>query len=89
MANSTYLCAVAKCRAKLSEHARSAICPKCQNVARYWQHKDRGETVEDRLGKILLRQHSLSLWQSRMIYLGGVNKEYAKAKRDITRALST
>lgn len=84
---SNYKCAVIGCGETLSERARSNICPKCQGVARYWQHSDRGATPKERLGNILARQLKLRLWQSRMIYLGGVNKEYAPAKRAISASL--
>ena len=84
---SNYKCAVIGCGEALSERARTNICPKCQGVARYWQHENRGATPAERLSNILARQVKLRLWQSRMIYLGGVNKDYAKAKRAISASL--
>jgi len=84
---SNYTCAVIGCGETLSERSRLNVCPKCRGVSRYWEHPDRGTTPSERLGKILARQVKLRLWQSRMIYLGGVNKDYAKAKRTIAASL--
>ncbi len=80
---SPYVCAVKGCGERLSEHARSNICARCQAVARYWRDPTRG------LDKILIRQEKLALWQSRMVYLGGVDKAYAKARKVINAARTT
>jgi hypothetical protein len=82
MSISNYICAVERCGNKLSGRARTNICPRCQAVARYWRNPERG------LDAILTRQIKLDLWQARMIYLGGVDKSYAKARKVISASRS-
>lgn len=77
-----HTCAITGCGETLSERSFSDICPRCRSVSKYWRNPERG------LAAILVRQQKLRLWQSRMIYLGKVDKDYAKAKRTISNSLS-